>query len=91
MLKRNEGAYDPRILEVAQSCFDPRYKYAKPVQTGRPISVKELRCGQVLTSDVLAKSGMVLISTGQVITEKLLEHVDVFTGVNGVQEPVYIK
>ena len=67
-MKADEGAYDPRVLNVLAAAHDV------PVVQGPPrdVDVENLEPGMVVFDDVLTGDGVLLISRGTVVTDPLM-------------------
>ncbi|MGC8783326.1 MAG: hypothetical protein ACP5RN_02915 [Armatimonadota bacterium] len=55
------------------------------------ISVRGLRIGHILASDVYTADGKLLISAGHRVSEALLERIRNFAEVTGIREPLYVE
>lgn len=94
ILKGRHGHYDPKILQAAETVLaPPRTEPAQVVAGGaiRQVTVKGLRPGQVLRSDIQTTDGKVLIATGYTISETLLERIANFARLNGIKEPIMVE
>jgi hypothetical protein len=83
------GRYDRRFVEVARECFKVNVPPNVEGST-QPLSVRELRPGQLLVSNILTDDGVLLIRDGQVISARLLHKLRNFAFTSGVREPIYV-
>lgn len=88
-LRQFNGRYDPQLLDVAQECF--KVNVPPNIAGGtQPLTVRELRPGQLLVSNILTDDGVLLIRDGQVISARLLHKLRNFAFTSGVKEPIYV-
>ena len=91
-MRNRQGWYDPELLDAAFQCFAPE---AVGDHTGsaptRAISVKDLKPGDTLASDVETSDGMILVSAGFKVTQLFLERLRNFDQLSVVREPIYIE
>ena len=75
------GHYDPEILEVARVVFgtDP--------SVDRLVSLGDLEVGMVTRSNIKDEAGRILVGTGMVITDPLLQRLNYFHEARGLQQP----
>jgi hypothetical protein len=88
-MKAAAGRYDPALLGVAADCF----KVNVPTNTygnTQPSTVRELRPGQLLVSDIVTDDGVLVIRDGQVISARLLHKLRNFAFTSGIKEPIYV-
>lgn len=88
-LRHHTGRFDPMLLEVAQDCFKVNVP-ANVAGSTQPLTVRELRPGQLLVSNILTDDGVLLIRDGQVISARLLHKLRNFAFTSGVKEPIYV-
>jgi response regulator RpfG family c-di-GMP phosphodiesterase len=81
-LKANAASYDPAVLAAVLEVCEPR-----PPEV-RSIGLKDLATGMVLASDVVARSGLLLVARGQRVSLPLLERLRNFNVRIGVVEPI---
>ena len=81
--------YDPELLEIAAHCFEVNVP-ANIAGNTRPLTVRDLRPGQLLVSNVLTEDGVLLIRDGQVISARLLHKLRNFAFTSGIKEPIYV-
>lgn len=92
IMRKREGWYDPRVLEAAVVTFMPTVEAHQPTETpALAVSVRGLRLGHVLASDVYTADGKLLISAGHRVSEALLERIRNFAEVTGIREPLYVE
>lgn len=93
-LKGRAGTYDPKVLAAAESALAPVKEEAPAAPLGRStrqVTLKGLRAGQVLRSDIQTTDGKVLIAAGYAISDTLLERIANFARLNGIKEPITIE
>jgi response regulator RpfG family c-di-GMP phosphodiesterase len=92
VMRKREGWYDPRLLEAAAVTFVSPAEVQKQADIpSMAVSVRGLRVGHVLASDVYTADGKLLISAGHRISEALLERIRNFAEVTGIREPLYVE
>jgi response regulator RpfG family c-di-GMP phosphodiesterase len=92
VLKRRKGAYDPELFEWVSDWLKSATTRSKQVQKiARFISVDELHAGQMLLSDIVSKSGALLISAGTRVSESLRERILNFARLQEVREPIHVE
>ncbi|HTG44684.1 MAG TPA: HD domain-containing phosphohydrolase [Verrucomicrobiae bacterium] len=88
-LESRAGRYDPHFLQVARESFDLCLP-AKISGDTLPMTVKDLRPGQLLASNIETDDGVLLIRDGQLISPKLLHKLRNFAFTSGIREPIYV-
>lgn len=88
-MKGSVRRYDPELLEVARGCFEVNVP-AEIASSTQPVTVRELRPGQLLVSNVVTDDGVLLIRDGQVISARLLHKLRNFAFTSGIKEPIYV-
>lgn len=88
-MEGRSGRYDPRLLQIAKSCFDVNLP-SKISASTLPLTVKDLRPGQLLVSNIETDDGVLLIRDGQVISPRLLHKLRNFAFTSGIKEPIYV-
>jgi response regulator RpfG family c-di-GMP phosphodiesterase len=92
VLKRRQGAYDPEMFEWISDWLKNATSQSKQVQKiARFVSVDELQVGQMLLSDIVSKSGALLISAGTRVSESLRERIFNFARLQEVREPIHVE
>jgi response regulator RpfG family c-di-GMP phosphodiesterase len=92
LMRNRRGCYDPRVLEAAFACFDPRLSGPNPVPgQGQAVSAKDLRIGQVLLSDVRTPDDTLIVPAGNRISQMVLEKLANFAALSGLKEPIYVE
>jgi HD-GYP domain-containing protein (c-di-GMP phosphodiesterase class II) len=86
------GRYDPKVLNFVAAAFDLFVPAAsKEPAAGGPVLFKDLRIGQVLTSDVLTLDGIKIVMAGAPVTSVLLAKLSNFAALSGIQEPILVS
>jgi response regulator RpfG family c-di-GMP phosphodiesterase len=75
------GHYDPEILEAAKLVF------VRETQVERLLMLGELQVGMVTRSDIKDGAGRTLVAAGMVITDALLQRLNYFHEIRGLQQP----
>lgn len=92
VMRKREGWYDPRILEAAVATFLTTAEAKQQTDTpAHTVSVRGLRIGHVLASDVYTANGKLLITAGHRVSEALLERIRNFAEVTGIREPIFVE
>jgi hypothetical protein len=91
-LRSRTGFYDPKVVDAAFSCFINPIAFARPVEKELVhIMAKDLRIGHVLMDNIVTKDGILLISSGHVISGATLEKIRNFTIITGIKEPIAVE
>jgi len=69
VMRRNAGAYDPRVFEAAEWALCPDALR----EVGFPVLLEDLSPGMVLTEDLVGANGDLLVAKGATVSETLLE------------------
>lgn len=89
-LSRRCGIYDPKLLGSIRLAFGVDEKAEEGNRTIL-ISINDLADGMILHTDVLTKDGMLILSAGHHINQMVLEKIQNFNLIYGIQEPIYVK
>ena len=90
-MRTRDGWYDPQVLEAAYKCFVAETPTLTPTESaGVQLSVKDLKIGHVLTSDVKTRDGRLLVTSGHRISGTLLERIRNYAKLTGIEEPIYV-
>jgi response regulator RpfG family c-di-GMP phosphodiesterase len=92
VLRKREGWYDPAVLDAAFLCFaSPPQLNPNAERRSRFITIEELQVGQILLSDVMTRSGALLITAGNWVSETILERIKNFAKLRGIREPIEVE
>lgn len=86
-----QGLYDPQLLALVKtslvaSTHQPEVKF-KII----PLKVSDLAFGMTLASDVFTKEDTLVLATGHLINDMILEKIENFNLMYGIKEPVFVK
>lgn len=84
-MRQRTGDYDPRVL-AALAARVP----SQPAMTPIPVTLSDLREGQVLAEEVQSTSGITLMGKGQVVTDSLRLRLLIFSKSASVREPILV-
>jgi hypothetical protein len=84
-----EHRYDPQLLASARGCFDINVPSNIAART-LPLTVRDLKPGQLLVSKIMTEDGVLLIRDGQVISAQLLHKLRNFAFTSGIKEPIHV-
>jgi response regulator RpfG family c-di-GMP phosphodiesterase len=91
-MQLRRGVYDPILLEKSFLCFPDFLSNAlsasQPVLT---LPIEELKPGQIVVSDINARSGTTLLSAGSRLTEMILQRLKNYSSLGDVKEPVLVQ
>jgi response regulator RpfG family c-di-GMP phosphodiesterase len=91
-MQSRAGSYDPRVLESAFACFDIHLSRATSVKVLiKPVSLKELTIGDVLSSNVQTSDGVLIVCAGTRVTQMTLEKLRNFNQIQGIREPLHVQ
>lgn len=83
--------YDPQLLQsVREAIGTSADTFVAPPQK-LSVSVNELKVGMILESNVTTADGMLILSSGHPINQTVLEKIQNFHLIYGIQEPISIK
>jgi len=86
-----KGFYDPPLLGSARACFgfaEGKLDIALQVIA---VETNDLAVGMLLSSDVFTKEGTLILSAGHTISHMILERIQNFKLLYGVQEPIFVR
>lgn len=89
-LAAHDGVYDPHLLEAVRTVLKNSEDQTATSETIL-IGVNDLATGMILHSDVSTQDGMLILSAGHYINQAVLEKIQNFSLIFGVQEPIYVK
>jgi hypothetical protein len=84
-LESRTGAYDGAVLRALRTLATEESSPALE------IGVAELMEGMLLVEDVVDGAGRLLVGSGQLVTESLIERVRSFDGTTGVSQPLHVR
>ncbi|MBC2605904.1 HD domain-containing phosphohydrolase [Pelagicoccus albus] len=91
MLDRT-GYYDPKVLELCFKYYPDYLSTAvskeKPVLT---LDLRELKPGYVIVSDVYSSSGLLLVESGNWLTESTIQRIRNYAKLGEVSGPFYVQ
>lgn len=86
-MRKDAGAYDPRVLKALESCFTDDGGEDIP----REVSIEEMVTGMILLEDVVALRGTVLLGRGSIVTETTLQRLHNYTARETVSGPFIVS
>jgi response regulator RpfG family c-di-GMP phosphodiesterase len=90
-LRQRAGWYDPELLEASIEHLCPRPGGAIEVQNASlAVAFRDLLIGDLLTSNVETKEGVLIVQSGAFVTSTLLERRRNFVLLNPVKEPIKV-
>ena len=93
-LSERTGWYDPRVLEGINEYYHvssaPK-KDAAPRNVKKSVMIGELKPFYKILKDVYTKDGVLLVSSGQGLTQALLTRIQNYHQLIGVKEPVFVE
>lgn len=91
-MKSRAGWYDLNVLNAVTKMFGECdiSESSKPETKIYEIKAHQLFLGQTLLSNVETKDGVLLISSGSLITEPLLERLSNYAKLVGLKEPIFV-
>jgi len=91
LMQQRTGWYDPRVLDATFACFDIYLPDSSIKSQGLPVTVKELREGQIVLADIKTQSGKVVVLARSRLTPVLLARLNNFSKISLIEEPIYIE
>lgn len=86
-LRITEGVYDPQVLKSLAAVAGE----SSVQEETRGVSAHELRTGMILTEDVRALTGVLLVAAGQEVTVSLLERIHNYNDTVGLRLPLWVR
>jgi response regulator RpfG family c-di-GMP phosphodiesterase len=83
--------YDPQLLQSVREALGTGADTFVPTPQKISISVNELKIGMILESNVTTAEGMLILSAGHPINQTVLEKIQNFHLIYGIQEPISVK
>lgn len=88
-MENRKGRYDPALLRVARECFAVSLP-SKIAANSIPTTIKNLRPGQLVVSNIETDDGVLIIRDGQVVSPRLIHKLCNFALTSGIREPIYV-
>ena len=90
-LSAGKKQYDPRVVEAAQRCLRPLIARSGTLaQTRRIITLSQLLPGHVLLEDLRTTDGTLLMASGRLVSQTLLETIRQYSHLKKIHEPLII-
>ncbi len=87
-----KGLYDPALLEKSFLCFPDFLSNALSAsQAVLSLHIADLKPGQIVVSDINARSGTTLLSAGSRLTDMILQRLKNYSSLGDVNEPVMVQ
>lgn len=92
LMRKQEGHYDPRVLDAVFACFDV-YPNTTPTHNKEPLRLhlKNLQLGQTLVANITTLDEILIVEAGTKITSTLLERLHNFAELSGIKEPIIVE
>ena len=90
-LRRREGLYDLKLLDVVRSAYGVLAGQTEFGSQAVAATLKELKVGMHLAADVCATDGTLILAAGHHISEMILEKLQNFEHVVGIKEPIFVQ
>ena len=92
LMRDREGWYDPTILEVAGDCFGHALVPLQDMQIPHiSVGPDQLCAGHVVYAKIETTDGQLVVPTGQVITEPILEKIRNFARLEMLRLPILVE
>lgn len=91
-MQTRSGCYDPQVLDSTFACFDVYLSaptFAKV--SSKSITLKELRIGQTLTSNVETNDGVLIVCARTKVSQMTLEKLRNFDQIQGIRQPIHVE
>jgi response regulator RpfG family c-di-GMP phosphodiesterase len=91
-MRARVGWYDPKVLDAAFACFDiylPESATAR--KPSHAITLKDLKVGHTLASNVENNDGIIIVVANTIITQMVLEKLCNFAELGSLKEPIHIE
>jgi response regulator RpfG family c-di-GMP phosphodiesterase len=90
-LATRSGFYDMQLLHSVRTAFG--VGDGNPIDKLQAVSVlvNELKVGMILLSDVVTNDKLLILSAGHLVNETVLEKIQNFNLIYGIQEPILVK
>ena len=91
-LKERKSWYDPQVLKKVSSIFwEDEKPESVPEKTFIAVSVKELRAGDIIRSDIKTSDGTLLLKSGQRLSAVQLVRVENCGKIRKIIEPIQVE
>lgn len=90
-MSASAGFYDQPLLASVKAALGPGEEKTTDVPQTALVRVHELRAGMILQSDIVTKDGMLILAASHLINQTVLEKIQNFNLIYGIQEPISIK
>ncbi len=91
LMQQRTGWYDPRVLDATFACFDVYLPDSSAKCQGQAVTVKELRAGHVVLTDVVTESGKTVVLARSRITPVLLARLNNFAKISPIRGPILVE
>jgi response regulator RpfG family c-di-GMP phosphodiesterase len=92
VLNSREGCYDPTMLSGVRAYYESVTPGRPQVQpASHPTAVKKLEPGMMLSANVVATDGTVVLPAGQQLNEMALEKLQNYARAAVIQEPILVE
>lgn len=92
VMNERGGVYDPKLLERCFECFADFL--SNTLNSSRPVHqlhLRDARPGDVVVSDISARSGFTLVRSGSLLTAMVIERLENFRQLGELQEPLLVQ
>jgi response regulator RpfG family c-di-GMP phosphodiesterase len=92
LMQSRAGQYDPQVLDGTFASFDIYLSAPTPLAVvTQAVTLKELRIGHVLSSNIETRDGVLIVCAGARITQMTLEKLRNFERLQGIKEPLQVQ
>ena len=90
-MSASAGFYDQPLLKAVKAALGPGEEKPADAPQTTLVHVHELRAGMILQSDIVTRDGMLILASNHLINQTVLEKIQNFNLIYGIQEPISIK
>ncbi|HEX4343575.1 MAG TPA: HD domain-containing phosphohydrolase [Verrucomicrobiae bacterium] len=90
-MQERTGWYDPAFLAAVRVHYCGTAAVADTVRASLSVTIRDLKPGMILRSDIQTKEGTLILTTGHQISEMTLEKIQNFDRISGLKEPIFVE
>jgi response regulator RpfG family c-di-GMP phosphodiesterase len=90
-LQQRKGWYDVNLLAIVRAAVGGADVNSGATKPHVSVTVADLTVGMILHSDLLTKSGTLMLTTGHRITPMSLQKIQNFDQLSGIKEPIFVE
>jgi response regulator RpfG family c-di-GMP phosphodiesterase len=89
-MRQSQGRYDPQVLEAVAASLDVALGEGATGGTVTQVAFKELRVGDILSSEVRTTDGTMIVAASTEISDAVMRKLANFAELSGIKEPIHV-